>query len=118
MEMSRSEDDRGEAVSWYLHLRVSEEVERSVPLRELSRRLGIAAPQLSLLLKSGRSGGILTLIRYADGSGRTPGELLDEALRWWEKGGRDYRERVLFRIAEERTKPASRRRKSHPPAAE
>lgn len=117
MQMSRSEDDRGEALSWYLHLRISEEVGRAVPLRELERRTGIAAPQLSLLLKHGKSGGVLSLIRYADKSGRTPGELLDEALRWWEKGGRAYAEQQVYRMAEERTRPKSSRRKSHPPAA-
>lgn len=116
--MARSEDDRGESLSWYLHLRVREELDRDVPLRELARRLGVAAPQLSVLLKTGKNGGLVTLIRFAEGSGRTPGELLDEALRWWEKSGRAYRERELYRVAEERTKPKSRRRKSHPPAAE
>ena len=118
MQMARSDDDRGEAVRWYLHLRVSEDRARNIPLREIARRLDIAAPQLSLLLSSGKNAGLVTLIRYAEGSGRTPGEMLDEALRWWEKSGRAYRERELYRIAEKRATPPSRRRKSHPPAAE
>lgn len=117
MHMARSEDDRGEALSWYLHLRVSEEVGRAVPLRELERRTGMKAPQLSLLLKTGKGGGLLSLIRYAEDTGRTPGELLDEALRWWEKSGRTYAEQTIYHLAEQRTKPKSSRRKSQTPAA-
>ena len=114
--MARSTDDRGECVRWYLHLRVSEDLGRAVPLRELARRTGIAAPQLSLLIKHGTSGGLVMLIRYAEGTGRTPGALLDEALRWWEKGGREYAESELYKIAQQRTAPKSSRRPSNPAA--
>ena len=114
--MARSTDDRGECVRWYLHLRVSEELGRAVPLREVARRTGIAAPQLSLLVKHGTSGGLVMLIRYAEGTGRTPGALLDEALRWWEKSGREYAETALYEIAQRRATPKSTRKPSIPAA--
>jgi transcriptional regulator with XRE-family HTH domain len=112
--MARSQDDRGEAVRWYLYLRVKEELDRAVPLREIARRTGIAAPQLSLLINGGSSGGLLSLIRYADKSGRTPGELLDEALRWWERGGRSFAETAQYDILQKKTAPQSAKRKSTP----
>lgn len=114
--MARSQDDRGEAVRWYLHLRVSQEVSRAVTLSEVARRTGIAKPQLSLLLNGGSSGGLLSLIRYADKSGRTPGELLDEALHWWERGGRGYAEASLYDMAQRKTTPKTSRRPSKPAA--
>ena len=112
--MTRSSDDRGECVRWYLYLRVREELDRAVPLREVSRRTGIAAPQLSLLINGGSSGGLLSLIRYADKSGRSPGELLDEALRWWERGGRAYAEAQQYEIIQRKTAPESSKRASVP----
>lgn len=112
--MARSTDDRGEAVRWYLYLRVREELDRAVPLREVARRTGIAAPQLSLLINGGSSGGLLSLIRYADKSGRSPGELLDEALRWWERSGRSYAETQAYEILQRKTAPKSSRRASVP----
>lgn len=112
--MARSSDDRGESVRWYLYLRVREELDRAVPLREVARRTGIAAPQLSLLINGGSSGGLLSLIRYADKSGRSPGELLDEALRWWERGGREYAETQQYEILQRKTTPKSVKRTSTP----
>ena len=109
--MARSDDDRGECVRWYLYLRVREELDRAVPLREVARRTGIAAPQLSLLINGGSTGGLLSLIRYADQSGRSPGELLDEALRWWEKGGgRAYAEAQQYEILQRKHTPKSAKR--------
>jgi transcriptional regulator with XRE-family HTH domain len=112
--MARSSDDRGEAIRWYLYLRVREELDRNVPLREVARRTGIAAPQLSLLINGGSSGGLLSLIRYADKSGRTPGQLLDEALRWWERSGRAYAELAQYQILERKVAPKSNKRRSVP----
>jgi len=112
--MARSQDDRGESVRWYVYRRVREELDRAVPLREVARRTGIAPPQLSLLMKGGSSAGLLALIRYAETAGRTPGEMLDEALRWWEKGGREYAAAETMRIAERKTAPKSARRPSIP----
>lgn len=112
--MTRSSDDRGESVRWYLYLRVREELDRAVPLREVARRTGIAAPQLSLLINGGSSGGLLSLIRYADKSGRSPGELLDEALRWWERGGRAYAETQQYEIIQRKRAPESSKRASVP----
>ena len=120
MGMARSLDDRGDAIRWYLHLRVSQELERSVSLSELARRTGINKVQLSQLMNSGKTGGgIVSLIRFAEYAGRTPGSMLDEALAWWEDGaGKKYAEKKAYDLAGAAFghAPESSRRPSKPAA--
>jgi transcriptional regulator with XRE-family HTH domain len=100
-EGARPDDDRGDALFWYLHLLIENKIREGVPAAEIARRTGITKAQISTMLAGKPSGGVLSLIRFSKLTGMTPGEILDTALSWWEREGRPYRAATARRKAEE-----------------
>ncbi len=88
-------DDRWEALGWYCRRLIIQELERGVTQTEIADKIGITQPVISGI-KTGRSlPHLATAIALAEYFRRTPGELLDEAIKWWdERGGRQESLRV------------------------
>lgn len=115
--MANPDDDRGEAAAWYLRLLILQELEKGTERKALLARLGISKGHLSQI-ESGRLGvGLSKLIPFAEALGYQPGQLLDEALRWWPKHGKRMKARALAEAAQAATKGSddSGEHKSQPP---
>lgn len=111
--MADADEDRGEAVFWYLALMIENLAREGINKAEIARRTGIRKAQLSQITRGHSGGGILTLIRIAKLDGRTPGRILDDALAWWPKQGIEYRaERVAMLAREKLGEPESSSRPS------
>jgi transcriptional regulator with XRE-family HTH domain len=81
-------DDRAKAVNWYARRLLLQEQERGTKPAEIARATGLTKTTISHIMTDARSAGLLALIKLAPYFRRTQGELLDEALRWWESHGR------------------------------
>jgi plasmid maintenance system antidote protein VapI len=97
--MADPEDDRGEALAWYVRLLVRQELDRGTERKELLERLGIQKGHLSQIERGKLGVGVPKLIQFAAAFGYTPGVLLDRALSWWQSAGRQERARVLLEAA-------------------
>ena len=112
-------DDRGDALKWYFRLLVEQALERGATRSALYERMGVEKGHLSQI-ENGKVGiGVPKLIAFAPAFGLTPGQLLDSALLWWPKNGREYRDRKLseqqaMRVAPAEEVPDSGHRPSDP----
>lgn len=104
--MADPEDDRGEALAWYVRLLVRQELDRGTERKELLRRLGIQKGHLSQIERGKLGVGVPKLIQFAAAFGYTPGVLLDRALSWWQSQGRQERARILLEAATDASRAA------------
>jgi hypothetical protein len=101
--MANPDDDRGEALFWYLGLLLENWDRAGINGPEIQRRTGVSKAQVSQIRTGKPGGGVWTLIRLAKLDGRSPGQMLDDALGWWERQGRSYRDRKVAEFARKRT---------------
>jgi len=84
-------DDRHEAVGWYLHLLVRQELARGYSQVRLSTRTKVSQPILSNIVGGQYEPKLKTICLLADYLGLQPWELMRDALDWWEnRGGKRY----------------------------
>jgi hypothetical protein len=107
-------DDRAKAVNWYARRLLLQEQERGVKPAMISRATGLTKTQISHIMTDARSAGLLALIKLAPYFRRTQGELLDEALTWWEAHGRKEQATELARKAALASKRLDQANKKHP----
>lgn len=82
-------DDRGEALGWYVRRLIMNERKLGKNQREIAERTGLTQATVSNIENAVTLPNQTTAIRFADYFRRTPGELWDEALDWWDnRGGR------------------------------
>lgn len=98
--VARPDDDRGEAINWYVRLLIQQAVDRGVTRKQLlMERGGIDKGHLSQI-ETGKLGMKFgTYLRFCKALDREPGQLLTEALEWWPVRGRQYRAKALEEIA-------------------
>lgn len=98
-------DDRWEALGWYCRLLIIQEIERGVHQSEIAERIGVTQPVISNIKLAQTMPSMATALALSEYFRRTPGELWNEALDWWEKrGGRQealrvHQERLQARLA-------------------
>jgi transcriptional regulator with XRE-family HTH domain len=107
LQEESSVDDRGEALFWYIHMLIANKLGEGTKAADLARLTGVTKAQLSQIQSGRPGGGLLTLIRFAKIDHRTPGQILDAALSWWEKVGRRYRAAFKAREAQEASRVLS-----------
>lgn len=81
-------DDRDQALPWYVRRLILQEEERGVQQKDIASATGLNQGSISQM-KRPQGVGLRTCVLIAAYFRRTPGELLDEALTWWERGGRE-----------------------------
>jgi transcriptional regulator with XRE-family HTH domain len=107
LQEERPVDDRGEALFWYIHMLIENKLSEGTKAADLARLTGVTKAQLSQIQSGRPGGGLLTLIRFAKVDHRSPGQILDAALAWWEKVGRRYRAAFKAREAHEASRGIS-----------
>lgn len=84
-------DDRAEAIGWYLHLLVGQELAKGLSQSELSARTKVSQPIISNIVSGDYQPKWATVYLFADYWRKAEWELVKEALEWWKhRGGRDY----------------------------
>jgi transcriptional regulator with XRE-family HTH domain len=84
-------DDRHEAIGWYLHLLVRQELARGYSQVRLSTRTKVSQPVLSNIVGGNYEPKFQTVCVLADYFNQAPWELVRDALDWWEnRGGKKY----------------------------
>ena len=111
-----AEDDTWEGLGWYCRRLIIQELERGVTQQEIADRIGVTQPVISSI-KTGRSlPHLATAIALARYFRRTPGELLDESIKWWdERGGRKESleaKRVMYEQAVEKATQSAKKVRS------
>jgi hypothetical protein len=98
------------ALNWYLRKLYLEEL-AAFHIRQVdfARKSGIPASRLTVLERDAAGSGIEMVIGFARYYGVTPGKLLDEAVTWWESGGREKVAEYRVRLGEERRRPKKRK---------
>lgn len=98
------DDDRGEAINWYVRLLIQQGVDRGDTRKALMVRGGIDKGHLSQVEngKLGMKFGVY--FRFCRALERDPAELLAEALAWWPSAGRKYKARALEEMAKKARK--------------
>lgn len=99
----------GVALAWYLRLLYSQELDKGVTLTQFALKSGIHKSRLSRLIKSAEGTGLEFLSGFSQYFGRSPGAILDDALRWWNLKGIDYAQRESAKKEEERQEDLNRR---------
>ena len=115
MLTKNGKDDRTEALAWYLRKLLIQERDRGVKPAFIAKQVGWHKSQISLIMTDARSAGATALFRLAKYFRRSEGELLDEALSWWERQGRGESADERLRQAQERKRKvdaATRKRPS------
>jgi hypothetical protein len=97
----KDEDDRHHALAWYLRKLLLQEQERGVKPAFIAKQIGWNKTQISHIMTDARSAGPKALFRLAKYFRRTEGELLDQALEWWERQGRREAAEEMLRRAQE-----------------
>lgn len=85
--MARGNDDREGALGWYCRKLVQHELDLGKTQVELARATELTKAHINQLAH-GRGAGFVVCIKMAAYLRKSAGELLDEALEWWEKKGR------------------------------
>lgn len=84
-------DDRDEAIGWYLHLRVNQELERGHSQTDLEKRTKVSQPIISNIKGGDYKPGMAVVFLFADYFRQAEWELVRDALEWWvQRGGREY----------------------------
>lgn len=84
-----ADDDSWESAGWYCRRLIIQELERGVTQQEIADRIKVTQPVISSIKNARTLPHLATLIALAKYFRRTPGELLDESIKWWtERGGR------------------------------
>lgn len=103
------DDDRAEALDWFTVLLIRQAQDQGRTLKQIGSAMGRDKAHVSQILSGKLGVGNTVWMGVADWQRRDPGELMSEALAWWETRGRAYKAQVLAeraQDAEERVRKA------------
>lgn len=90
------DDDRGEAVNWFIQMRITHALQTGKLTRaQIKKHMGFGKGHLSQIESAKLGIKFKYFIRFAELFGEEPGAMLTEALNWWPTHGRKYRASVL-----------------------
>lgn len=77
------------AINWYVRRLLLQELDLGTKAADIARRSGLTPAQISHIKKDARSAGMLAVIKLSRPIfRRSEGQVIDEALAFWEKQGR------------------------------